>query len=201
MRTFRRLVVSPPPRPFLWFLFWVNVVGAVFGYNWYVWQLKQLPVYTWIVVFDSPLSVTGVALVAWLRLRGRILPWLELWSALAVIKYGAWAALLWIASWSTGTPIAAFDLFGLFLTHVGMVLEGLIVLRHAPPVPTRQAALVLLWFFVNDYFDYVHKLHPTIPARLFTWCAATAILLSLALLALYRRHRRQPLRPGTRRVS
>lgn len=194
MRTFRRILAPPPPRFFLWFLLWVNIVGAVFGYNWYAWQLSQLPVLTWIVVFDSPLSVTGVALVAWLRLRGRIHPWLELWSALAVIKYGAWAALLWIASWSTGIAVTAFDLFGLFLTHIGMVLQGLVLLRYIPPVPLAHAGAVLLWFFVNDYFDYVHRLHPLIPAHLFTWSAATAVLLSFGLVVIYRSQSLQPTR-------
>lgn len=185
MEFLRRLLDPPPPRPLLWFLVLINLVGAAFGYNWYAAQLSGLPAYTWIVVADSPLSVTGLAVAAFLRLRGRIRPWLELWSALAVIKYGAWAALLWLASWSTGYPIYAFDLFGLFLTHIGMVLEGLLVLRHAPPVPARQAVPVLAWFFLNDYFDYVHRLHPTILARLFAWCAATAVLLSCFLVALY----------------
>lgn len=189
MSLVRRLWNSPPPRSFLWFLLAVNVVGAIFGYHWYAGQLSQLPLYTWIVVFDSPLSVTGVALAAYFRLRGRIVPWLELWAALAVIKYGAWAALLWIASWSTGTPVMAFDLFGLFLTHIGMILEGLIVLRHTPPVRPKVTLAILGWFFVNDYFDYVHLLHPTIPSRLFVWCAATAVLLSLALVALSKLHR------------
>lgn len=189
MHSLRRLFDLPPPRLLLLLLFWVNLVGAAFGYNWYVEQLRELPIYTWIVVADSPLAVTGVTIVAFLRLRGRIWPWLELWSALAVIKYGAWAALLWLASWSTGYPVYAFDLFGLFLTHIGMALEGLLLLRYAPPVPVRRAAPVLLWFFLNDYFDYVHRLHPTILTRLFTWCAITAVLLSLLLVVLYHLHR------------
>lgn len=187
----RSLWMAPYTRPFLLFLLAVNTVGAIFGYNWYAWQLSQLPVYTWLVVFDSPLAVTGVASVALLRLRGRVVPWLELWAALAVIKYGAWAALLWLASWGTGTPIIIFDLFGLFLTHVGMVLEGIVVLRQVPRVPRLQGLLVVLWFFANDYFDYVHGLHPTLPSRLFAWCASSAILLSLvnAVLTEWQRNR------------
>lgn len=181
----RGLWLRPYSRPLLVFLLAVNAIGAVFGYHWYAWQLSQLPLYTWPVVFDSPFAVTGVALVAWLRLRGRAVAWLELWAALAVIKYGAWAALLWLASWSTGTPVLAFDFFGLFLTHIGMILEGSVLLRHIPPLPAAQRAAVALWFFANDYFDYVHGLHPTLPPRLFGWCAATAVALSSlgALLA------------------
>lgn len=184
----RRLWEAPYHRSFLHLLLWVNVVGAIFGYNWYVDQIRTLPVYVWPVVVDSPLAVTGVALVCLLRLRGRVVPWLELWSALAVIKYGAWAAMLWIGSWSTGTPVTAFDLFGLFLTHIGMVVQGFIVLRRIPRVPIPHVVAVVGWFFVNDYVDYVHLLHPTFPSRLFVWCAASAIVLSVCLGYLGYRH-------------
>lgn len=175
----KRLWQQPFSRPFLHLLLWVNIVGAVFGFNWYVGQLMQLPLYTWIMVFDSPLSVTAVALVMLLRLVGRSLPWLEWWAALAVIKYGAWAALLWIGSWATGTPITTFDFLGLFLTHIGMIIQGFLILKRTPPISRRLLAAVVSWFFINDYFDYAHKLHPTIPSRLFVWSASTAVLLSL----------------------
>ena len=169
MEFLRRLLDPPPPRPLLWFLVLINLVGAAFGYNWYAAQLSGLPAYTWIVVADSPLSVTGLAVAAFLRLRGRIRPWLELWSALAVIKYGAWAALLWLASWSTGYPIYAFDLFGLFLTHIGLS-RG-----FAAPCPPSPQQVPVSRVFLNDYFDYVH--HPSYdlsrlcgaPPRLFCW--------------------------------
>src|SRR5690606_2747117 len=58
MEFLRRLLDPPPPRPLLWFLVLINLVGAAFGYNWYAAQLSGLPAYTWIVVADSPLSVT-----------------------------------------------------------------------------------------------------------------------------------------------
>ena len=64
MEFLRRLLDPPPPRPLLWFLVLINLVGAAFGYNWYAAQLSGLPAYTWIVVADSPLSVTGLAVAA-----------------------------------------------------------------------------------------------------------------------------------------
>lgn len=184
----QRLLAAPRDPLLQRLLLWVNAAGAVFGYNWYVEQLGMLPVYTWPVVADSPLAVTGFALVMWLRLRGRPVPWVEMWSSLAVIKYGAWAALLWLASWSTGTPITAFDFFGLFLTHIGMVLQGVILFRHVPAVPRLGGLAIVGWFFANDFFDYSFGLHPTIPMRLFVWCAVSAVLLSSYNAWLGHRH-------------
>src|SRR5690606_18598348 len=53
----------------------VNVVGSLYGFNWYARQLADTPWYLWPVTPDSPLSSLGFGVYLALRLSGRRTPW------------------------------------------------------------------------------------------------------------------------------
>ena len=55
-------------KSFLWILLFINLSGTVFGYDWYMWQLKITEPKFWIFVPDSPTASLffTLAIIGWL---------------------------------------------------------------------------------------------------------------------------------------
>ena len=175
------LVRNPFRKWFLIVLVGVNVIGSVYGYYWYSGQLAATPFELWLFTFDSPFSTTlfAVALLAVLfGLHNRVL---ELLAYTGVIKYGLWAAVVIIHYWLIGgSPQLVTSL--LLLSHLGMAVEGYVFIRHLY-VPRLHFSMLLLWFAVSDYMDYIVGVHPYLyhPDQL-TVAAVSAVGLSLLIL-------------------
>lgn len=173
----------PFRRRFLCFLLVVNAIGAVSGYFWYENQLATTPWRWWIFVPDSPLSATifTLALAGWLA--GRRWPAFYLLACASVIKYGIWAVILiseyW---WRGGAP--TFLQWMLWLSHIGMAVEGLLYLRHLRLAP-RHVVTVGIWLLLNDWADYGWGFHPYL-YRPDQWAlaAAAAVILTVALIVV-----------------
>lgn len=144
-----------------------NLCGAMWGFAWYGEQLASTSWWLWPLVPDSPLSALLFAVCTWrLAWSGRFgsAIWaLTAWLAvLGVLKYGLWTTVgfsyyLWGAAF---TPTAT-EWF-LYLSHMGMAMEGLLYLS-ALPVQPRAAAVALAWLGVNDFMDYIWGTHPLLP--------------------------------------
>jgi uncharacterized membrane protein YpjA len=166
----------------LWSLFWVNLLGTIYGYQWYWRQLTftaetMSPAYL-IFVPDSPtasLFFTGV--IAYLlvdsyqsRSRSYIqrTGWFRsLIEALAVItsfKYGIWAVtMIWAGAYQGDT--VNWQDWMLTVSHLGMAAEALLYLRL---YTYRVNAIIVaaFWTLLNDYMDYGMGLFPWLPAAL-----------------------------------
>lgn len=142
-----------------------NVVGAVWGVFWYWPQLVSTPWYLLLFVPDCPLQALIFAIFLMIYpLRASVttasqdfLVWL---AVLGAIKYGIWTEII------LGQAIAADgyspDILMLFVSHLGMTLEGLIYF----PQRCRRFLPILavgLWFAANDGADYLLNTHPTLP--------------------------------------
>ncbi len=108
-------------RPFLWLLFWCNLIGTVYGYIWYGGQLEYTLSYhpIWQIVFvpDSPtaslfFTISVFFLLYPPRLKGlKVIR--QLMEALAVVtsvKYGIWASAIIFFGCRAGR---AYDMAGL----------------------------------------------------------------------------------------
>ncbi|NHN28699.1 DUF1405 domain-containing protein [Paenibacillus sp. S3N08] len=187
----------------LWSLFWVNLLGTIYGYYWYWDQLvltteSMSPGYL-IFVPDSPtasLFFTGV--IAYLLFDSYQKPkrsslqatgWFRgLIEALAVItsfKYGIWAVtMIWAGAYQ-GDSVNWQD-WMLTVSHLGMAAEALLYLRL---YTYRVNAIIVaaLWTLLNDYMDYGMGLFPWLPASLdddLTIVAAFTIQLSFISIIL-----------------
>ncbi|HHY39028.1 MAG TPA: DUF1405 domain-containing protein [Clostridia bacterium] len=139
----------------------IDVAGALYGFKWYEGQLSRLPVYTWPVVADSPLSTLlfGIYLLA-LALGRRPLG-LEALASFSMLKYGCWTVIVLVQHmWSHG--VVEFESCHLTLSHLGMALESLLFQLKYRPSP-RWVLAVLAWSLFNDWADYGRGLHPTLP--------------------------------------
>ncbi|HEX6988059.1 MAG TPA: DUF1405 domain-containing protein [Bacillota bacterium] len=179
------LAVIPHHRGWLRVLTAVNVLGSIYGFNWYVRQLAVTPWYLWPVTPDSPLSSLGFGIYLALRLGGRAAPWFAALVQLATFKYGLWTVVV-LGQYVLATGDANPELLLLVATHGGMALEAYLLMR-ADPAPTPALALALGWLTLNDGFDYLVGTHPTVPnpavidlvaveAVALTWLALAAAL-------------------------
>lgn len=159
LRKFRRLLWEDPfDKWFLTLLIIVNALGSVWGYLWYRQQLAETPWPFWIFTPDSPLSTTLMAVALLTLLVGRPSALFLLLAYTAVIKYGLWAIVLITDYWLRGGPIA-FTESMLWLSHLGMAVEGFLYLRHLR-VTAGQAIFTGVWMALNDFMDYGLGLHP-----------------------------------------
>jgi len=153
-----------------WFLFTVlilNIFGTVWGFFWYE---NQLAVTAWqllLFVPDCPLHAFFFAVFAyWLLMKDRMsTAWQQFiaWAGvLGGIKYGVWTVvILGQYFMTTGQPPLGDDLL-LFVSHAGMLLQGLAYIRYLPRT-AMPAVLAVTWFAINDCFDYLGGTHPTLP--------------------------------------
>ncbi len=158
MNLWRELWKNPWQKRFLIPLLVINFFGSIYGYYWYSGQLSETPFKVWLFVPDSPLSTTLFALMAALFLLGIRSSVIGAVACATCIKYGLWAVVLITHYWFSGGEIALTEVF-LWLSHLGMVLEGWIYLRALRVAPV-QGAGVSAWLILNDLADYYYQLHP-----------------------------------------
>ena len=168
----------------------INFIGSAYGYYWYRDQLADNPLYLWPVIADSPVSTTLFAVALLLTLWGWRLPALQAVAVTTCIKYGIWAVALISHYWFYYQQINLLEVM-LLLSHLGMVLQGLLFMRK---LYVSLGALILggFWLFLNDAMDYLLNLHPYLfMAEQLTFATFSAVVLSVGLtLALaIRRHR------------
>lgn len=148
-------------------LFWsfvaVNVVGFVWGtIGWYGQQLPQTPLVWWLFVPDCPLVAGAFALALWGRRQGKRWTLFNLWVAAGSIKYGVWTCTVWLAYWlQTGDFF--FLSVAMFLTHIGLIAQGVVLLLLTERWSVRDGLLVLAYYAFADFVDYGLNHHPGYP--------------------------------------
>lgn len=189
-RLWRELWENPRQGRFIKPLLAINFLGSIYGYIWYKGQLSETPAAVWLFVPDSPLATTFFALVMFLALYGICNNFLGALAFTACIKYGLWAVALITHYWYSGGEVRPEEAM-LWLSHLGMALEGWIFLRFLR-VTGGVAMGIVLWMGINDFVDYAGGLHPYLfmPGQL-GLAAASALgltfMLGLALIIKSRR--------------
>ena len=81
-------------KSFLWILLFINLIGTVYGYDWYMWQLEITEPKFWIFVPDSPTASLffTLAIIGWLI--GRNFKLMEALALITLVKYGLWAVVM-----------------------------------------------------------------------------------------------------------
>lgn len=173
----------------LWSLFWINLLGTVYGYIWYDDQLiyTAVKLSPWYLPFvpDSPTaSLFFTIFMAMLladksRSRNRhtaireVRPdpaggiarsTVEAFALITSFKYGIWAVtMIWAGAYQ-GDAVTWQD-WMLTISHLGMAAEALL---YAGFYRYRWPAVLLvgLWTVWNDYMDYAVGVFPWLPRSL-----------------------------------
>lgn len=183
MRLLAELAAELWQRPWrsslVWPLIIINLAGSGYGYYWYRLQLAETPVLLWPVVPDSPLATTFFALALLAVVMGLRPGLLTALACVTCIKYGLWAVGVITHSWVSGVPFTLIEGM-LWVSHLGMALQGFIFLRVCP-LPAGAVLGAGLWMTFNDYMDYGRGYHPYL---YMAGQEAFAALLAVGLTAL-----------------
>lgn len=140
-------------KSFLWVLLFINIVGTVYGYDWYMWQLVKTEPHFWIFVPDSPTASLFfcLAIIGWLINRN-----FKLFEALALItlvKYGLWAVVMniWTLVETGSIGWVGWMLVG---SHFAMAVQAVL---YSPFYRFGIGHIIIasIWTLHNDVIDYV----------------------------------------------
>jgi uncharacterized membrane protein YpjA len=178
-------------------LFWpvivANALGAVLGgIYWYGPMLWQSPLWAMPFVPDCPLSALLwmiAALGLWFGRRWRFFNALV---AFASMKYGIWTVSYWLYVWShagfaTTPGLLTIEVL-LFVAHIGLFVQGLLLVPYSLPLALPARLAIAGWFILSVFVDYVLGYHPPLgqdlPLMFAFWVAAFATAaLSTVLIA------------------
>jgi uncharacterized membrane protein YpjA len=134
-------------------------VGTVFWYGDFI-RTSSPPLWAYPFIPDSPLSTLlfGAALI--LLHRRRPVDLLNRFAIVYNIKYGTWTMLFWSLYWGRTGDLNPVSLL-MFATHLGMAVEGILLLQYVQPLHTRDNFVVLAWCLLGDIVDYA----PIAPGR------------------------------------
>jgi len=173
----------------LWGCVAANLVGVWFGLIiWYGPMLLRSPAWSLPFIPDCPLAAllgTVALLGVWKHQRW---PFFYALTAFACLKYGAWTLGFWLYYWSDAGIISPLSLL-MFITHIGLSIEGLLFVPHIRPLSLPRRMVVVGWFALSIYVDYGLGYYPPlggyVPVGFAFWLAVVlTTLLGLGLLLL-----------------
>lgn len=164
----------------LWAFFISNLLGTVYGYEWYWAQMvdtiANYPVWYVYFVPDSPTASLFFTLSIGFLLMDRSLNrqpnklyrairgFVEAFALITSFKYGIWAvAMIWTGAWQ-GVPVG-WDGWMLTGSHLAMAVEALLFVRWYRYRLT-SIIIVAIWTFWNDFMDYERGIFPRLPREL-----------------------------------
>ena len=146
-------------RSILWILFIVNLLGTIYGYYWYRFQIEDTVYWLRIFVPDSPTASLFLCIVLLGYLLNRQNGLIEALAFVSLLKYGLWAVVMncLVLFIQKELDITAYLLI---FSHAGMALEAIF---FAPffRVKAWQLALASFLILQDIIFDYVFNTMPT----------------------------------------
>lgn len=145
-------------RYFLILLFIVNLLGTIYGYYWYRFQLTETDPVFLIFVPDSPTASLFFTIVILGYLIHKQWPLIEALAVITLFKYGIWAVVMNFLTWGVTGEMSAVA-WMLVLSHAAMAVQGLL---YAPfyRIKVWHIVLAAVWTFHNDVIDYVYMQYP-----------------------------------------
>lgn len=165
-------------------LFIVNVLGTVYGYYWYQYQLIDTPEWLRVFVPDSPTASLFFCFVLLLWIFKKQNGLIEAFAYVSLVKYGIWAvamngAVLYLAG---GLDLIAYMLI---FSHAGMALQAIL---YAPMFKVKKWHLTIasIWILQDIIFDYVFGTMPVYRMLAFyqDWIALFTFWLSIFVILI-----------------
>ena len=140
-------------RTFLWLLFVVNLLGTIYGYYWYIWQLQQTKPIYYIFVPDSPTASLffTFAILGWIF--GKHFKLIEALALITLIKYGVWAVVMNLFTLVEIGNIGAPG-WMLICSHGLMAVQAVLYFGNYK-FTWIHVGIAALWTLHNDVIDYL----------------------------------------------
>lgn len=146
-------------RAFIWMLLVINVLGTIYGYIWYLPQLRQTPLRFLLFVPDSPTASLFFTIFLMALLLNRSWPLIEALAAVTLLKYGVWAVVMNLLMLISTGSLSAVG-YMLIFSHAAMAVQGILYLPFYR-FRSKHLVMVLVWTIHNDFIDYVYGMMPT----------------------------------------
>ncbi|AGK60709.1 putative membrane protein [Archaeoglobus sulfaticallidus PM70-1] len=185
MREIQEMLYS---RKLMLFIVIANLMGAVYGYYYYRYQLMASPEYFWILITDCPNASLFIAVAVTLILIGRKSDDFSFFSSANLFKYGLWTMSVLIyhkAYFFSGGRYILYSF--IFVTHFLLFVESFWLISLAENVSRKGLMLTVLWMVLNDFSDYILNTHPYIPESGIELVAAYTVILSAVSILLMKR--------------
>lgn len=145
-------------RPFLTLLLIVNLLGTIYGYVWYGWQLAITEPQFLIFVPDSPTASLFfcIAIIGWIF--GRNFKLIEALALITLVKYGVWAVVMNLLTLAENGSIGAAG-WMLVASHGLMAFEGILYMAKYR-FKVIHIVIAAIWTLHNDVIDYVYGQMP-----------------------------------------
>ncbi|MDP4162284.1 MAG: DUF1405 domain-containing protein [Bacillota bacterium] len=136
----------------------INVVGTIYGYYWYGWQLKDTPAIFLPFVPDSPTASLFFVFVLIAFLLNRNWPLMESLAIVTLFKYGIWAVVMNLLLYKVNGYLQ-WEGYMLMGSHFAMAVQGLL---YSPFYRIKAWHLIAaaIWTVHNDIIDYVFFMMP-----------------------------------------
>ena len=143
---------------FVLILFFINLLGTIYGYWWYESQLSITPPIFLIFVPDSPTASLFFTVFLLFFLFRKPVPYIEALALITLFKYGIWAVVMNLLTlWTDGS--IGWQGYMLIFSHLGMAIQGLL---YSPfySIQLRHLTVAAIWTLHNDVIDYVCEMLP-----------------------------------------
>ncbi|WP_077326664.1 DUF1405 domain-containing protein [Virgibacillus siamensis] len=139
-------------------LFIINLLGTIYGYYWYRFQLAETPDIFLIFVPDSPTASLFFTIFLLFFLFGRNVPYIESLAIITLFKYGIWAVIMNLFTLIVDGTLN-WQGYMLMVSHGAMAIQGLL---YAPfyKIKFRHIMVAAIWTLHNDIIDYVFEMMP-----------------------------------------
>lgn len=145
-------------RTFLILLFIINLIGTIYGYIWYGYQLAITPAHFLPFVPDSPTASLFFTIFLGFFIFGKHIPYIEALALTTLIKYGVWAVVMNILTLIVDGGLR-WEGYMLIASHGAMAVQGIL---YAPyyKIRMRHLALAGIVIFHDLIIDYVYGMMP-----------------------------------------
>lgn len=158
MNTWRAIVPWLRSRQILYLLALINGLGTIYGYIWYIPQLRETEPIFLLFVPDSPTASLffTIVLIGWLL--GRQFRYMEALAYVTLIKYGLWAVVMNLLTFIQGYSLGIVG-WMLIVSHGAMALQAIV---YGPfyTFHIRHLVVAGIWTLHNDVIDYVFEQMP-----------------------------------------
>ncbi|MCU9613697.1 DUF1405 domain-containing protein [Caldibacillus lycopersici] len=146
-------------KSFLSLLLIINIVGTIYGYIWYGYQLAETPAKFLIFVPDSPTASLFFVFVIIAFLMKTNWPLVEALAVITLFKYGIWAVVMNILTLIV-TGYLPWEGYMLIASHFAMALQGIL---YSPfyRLKLKHIVIAAIWTLHNDIIDYVFFMYPS----------------------------------------
>src|SRR5690625_2478639 len=143
---------------FLIALFFINLLGTIYGYIWYESQLAITPAIFLIFVPDSPTASLFFTIFLFFFIFNKSTPYMEALAITSLFKYGIWAVVMNGLTLMIDGSLS-WQGYMLMASHAGMAIQGLL---YAPyyTIKLRHLVVASIWILHNDIIDYVFGMMP-----------------------------------------